>query len=192
LKFTVTMTDNTGNDDTLLLGAMKLYRGTTNLTDNVTIMNADGDINYETADLFATEDTATTVIVTWATEETIPAGSSYTYTLKGTPNGFATDADNDYITVRLENDASVIAAVGYTYASDIDSDVGFEIVALADSAGANETAANIIWSDNSVGAHNTDVTDDADGAADVPGGSADWFNGFEVDTLPTSYATITR
>ena len=68
------------------LSTFKFFRGSTDLTQNsvVTIMNSSG-----TSVTGSTSLATGTVVVNFYPEEVVPAGSSYTYTLKATPTGYA-------------------------------------------------------------------------------------------------------
>jgi len=179
MKFEIDIVDNdAANDDTLELGSFKLYRGSTDITDDVAITTADGATNLKTGSLLEGDNQV--VVVRFINEEVIPAGSEYTYTLKATPSGFEHDADNDYFTVVMLGDSS---AAPYTYLSDSDDGASQIIVCLADSDGDHETAANFIWSDNSAVPHNYTVVDDDDGGDPAPTSSGDWTNGYLVKNL---------
>jgi hypothetical protein len=188
LQFSGILTDNVGTNDTLTLGSFKFYRGTTNLTSLVDVRTATTTIESGTSLAEGT----TTFYVYWTTEENIPAGSEYTYYLKATPTGYTTTADDDRIQIRITSDASALTA-GYRYLVDQDATVSEYLAYISDTDGANDTNSAIIWSDNSVDAHNYSITDDADGTFDDDTtSSGDWFNGYLVDTTPTNYSTLTN
>jgi hypothetical protein len=193
LKLTVVITDNS-TDQTLTLGTLKLYRGSTNITGDVDIHNTAGATLESTNSLV---EGTSTVIVTWSSEEQISSASEYT--LKGTPTGFTVGSEDDSINVNLASDSSA-ATSGYTYLTDLDSTTGQVTVALSDGssnvdgtiAATVTTGANVIWSDVSALPHTETVPDDADGVQDASTSSADWVNGYLVQYLPLAGMTKTN
>jgi len=176
MKFEIDIVDNDAvNDDTLKLESFKLYRGSTDITDDVAITTADGATDLKTGSL--SEGDNQVVVVRFINEEVIPAGSEYTYTLKATPSGFEHDEDNDYFTVVMLGDSS---AATYSYLWDTDGDGGEIIVGLANFAGSASEDANFIWSDNSAVPHSYTVNDNDPNNADSSG---DWTNGYLVENL---------
>lgn len=175
LKFAVTVNDG-GTDSAPALGTFKFYRGTTDITNSVTILKSAGTTIEDTNTI--AEGGSTYAYVIFDTEETIAAGSSYTYTLKATPTGFmGVSGDTDSVSVSLANDATPAGASAgadathfYTYGSS-----NSEIQTLATAAaGTGSTAANVIWSDNSAVSHSYTYN----------ASSADWFNGYLIQNLP--------
>jgi len=175
LKFTASVTD-AGTAGTVYLDTLKFFRGSTDITSSVTIQDTDGDSLESTTSTVS--GSSKTVIVTFDTEEQIPAGSSYSYTLKGTAHGFATSSTgNDSVSVSMPTDSTPAGASAgsahdhfYTYGS---ANTGVQTLATA-ADGTGTTAANVIWSDNSATDH--DYTYNSS--------SADWFNGYLVLNLP--------
>lgn len=196
LKFTVTQTDNVGTNNTLTLGAFKLFRGSSDITANVDIHNTAGATIESTNTLGEGSDTA---IVTWSSEEAITAGTTNTYTLRATSTGYTTGADDDSINIVLAADSAVVTSATAVYLIDLDSTTGQVTVGLQDDAQGNiqgtigatvTTGPNVVWSDNAVVAHSATVTDDADGTADAEVSSGDWINGFQIKNMPLSGTTM--
>lgn len=78
----------TGSNADLVASALKLYRGTTDITDKVTIYDSVlGTVEGATDLINAT--TAKSVYFVWdgSTEEVVPAGQTYTYTVYATVSG---------------------------------------------------------------------------------------------------------
>lgn len=189
LKFTVVVNDNVGTNDTLTAGSFKLYRGSTDITSLVDIHNTAGATLESTNSL---AEGTSTVIVTWSTEEQVTSSSEYT--LKATPTGFSTAADDDYINTNLAYDSSAQTS-GNVYLVDLDSTTAQVTVGLQNAASdASDgtiaatvtTGPNVVWSDVSALPHNETVTDDADGTQDAETSSADWRNGYLVQSMPLS------
>jgi len=178
MKFAININDNEGTDNALTLGNFKLYRGSSDLTDNVVITMA-STTSIESGGSSLGEGSST-VVVRWSTEEVIEAGTSSSYKLKATPSGFTTSADDDYFTVQMSGDTSATPLTnGYTYLVDSDTDTSEIIVALGDSSEGNATAANFIWSDNSANAHDYQVDDENDSNTTV-NSTGDWFSGYLI------------
>jgi hypothetical protein len=177
LKFTVTVTDG-GTASTPVLNTFKFYRGSTDITNSVTIQTA-GAISLEDTTSIS-EGGSTYAYVTFDTEETISAGSSNQYTLSAAPSGFMNvSGDVDSVTTSLPTDAtpaSIAAGADvenfYTYGS---SNTGIQTLATA-VGGTDNTASNVIWSDNSAVLHSYTYN----------ASSADWFNGYLILNLPLS------
>ncbi len=175
LKFTASVTD-AGTPGTVYLDTLKFFRGSTDITSSVTIQDTDGDSLESTTSTVS--GSSKTIIVTFDTEEQIPAGSSYSYTLKGTAHGFATSSTgNDSVSVSMPTDSTPAGAAAgaahdhfYTYGT---ANTGIQTLATA-ADGTGTTDANVIWSDNSATDH--DYTYNSS--------SADWFNGYLVLNLP--------
>jgi hypothetical protein len=143
-----------------------------------------------------TESNLGDVYVVFDTEEVIPAGAEYTYSLKGTPSGFmGVSTDSDSIVCSIDQD---------TVPSDGTDDggtagnnqTGFYLDATAttgvvqtlqtSAAGAgtgtgSTSNGNVIWSDNSAVLHDYTYT----------GSSSDWFNGYLIESLPLQGNAIT-
>jgi len=197
LQFTLDVVDNEGTyDGSMSVGTFKLYRGDTNISDNVQIAKAAG------TDLKATVSfvtgTGQAFYINWPTtgEETIPSGTEYTYTIKATLSGFATDADNDYVRVRIANtDTSELSqANGTYYLTPWGSTASiYNLLTLQGSAGTNivatSTPISMIWSDRNASNHSATTGTYSGGTAS---GSGDWFNGYYVKDTPTNYSMLTR
>lgn len=192
LKFTVVVNDNVGTNDTLTLGSFKLFRGSTDITSLVDIHNTAGATIESTNSL---AEGTSTAIVTWATEEQISTATSFT--LKATPTGFSTAADDDYINVNLAYDSSAQTSTD-VYLVDLDSTTAQQTISLQGAAAASvtgtigatvSTGPNVIWSDISALPHAETNADDADGTQDVPTSSADWINGYLIQSMPLSGLT---
>ncbi len=170
-KLAAALTDVVGTNNTLQMDSWKLYENGVDVTSSVTI-RADGGASIESTSGFA--EASTTVIVGWdsALESTIAAGTSKTYALYATPDGFLNPSDNDAFSIYFAGDASHNGSSTFLNAGNSD-----DIVALFTSATPAEsgaTAANFIWSDNSSNAHSASI-----GASS----SADWANGYKVLNL---------
>jgi len=191
LKFTIVLTDG-GTDDTLTLGTLKLYRGSTDISADVDI-HATAGTTFEDTNSLA--EGSTTVIVTWSSEEQVSSATEYA--LRGTPAGFATPADNDSINVNIATDSAIHTAAN-SYLIDLDTTAAQATIGLAPSTGvAQDNAAhgtdaatvtngpNVLWSDVSALPHTETVVD----AGTTATSSADWTNGYLVQYLPLSGMT---
>ncbi|MCX6789508.1 MAG: hypothetical protein NTZ42_02760, partial [Candidatus Gribaldobacteria bacterium] len=108
LTFNVSPSMSAGTDT---IGDFTLYRGTTDITDLVTIYETTSTgTNLKTGDLTSVS-TAITVVVTFTDEEEIAAGSSQTYTLKAAVAGVGTVGES--ITTYLLKDSSYVAPAVY-------------------------------------------------------------------------------
>jgi hypothetical protein len=182
MKFAVTLTDNVGTNNTLTIGGFKLFRGSSDITANVSITDASTSPQNLKSGGSTIGEAGGTVIVRFTSEETIAKGTESTYTLKATPSGYTTGVDDDAFSVQMSGNDSSTA---YNYLVDSDATASEIVVALGDSACNNDTAANFIWSDNSVVLHSSTVTDESGGSS-AAGSSADWTNSYLVKTLPDS------
>lgn len=189
-KVNVTWSDG-GTADTLEVDNLKLYEDGVNVTSNVTIVDEDGDDVTDGTGVVETGDGLETLTVTWtdSIESSIPAGSSKTYTIRGTPSGFrATGADTvgDSVTFDITGDTTHNGSS--TYQND-ETDIGagqseiLELFTSAAAAASDGTAAKIVWSDLSSNAHTT--TKNATS-------SADWANGYKVLDLDLPGETWTK
>jgi len=195
LKFNLDIVDNytVGEDDAnMAVGTFKLYRGSTNISSSVLIQKTTG-VTVKATNTFVSG-TGQSFYVTWKeTEETIPAGSEYTYTLRATLAGFGNDSHNDYIRVRLANgdatsgELSVANDPYYLNACNKVKTL-WNVVCLSDSLGVNSSTEDIIWSDRSAASHSYATGTGGTGAASS---TADWFNGYFVTDTPTNYSTLT-
>jgi hypothetical protein len=173
LKFSVAWNEVTTTPD-LELESLKLFRGSTNLTSSVTIQDEDGTSLESTSG--ASDTTTSTIYVSWDSglEETVAEGTTVTYTLKGTPQGFGSStAGKDSVSLQLTGSES--SADVRNYLSDPSSGDG--IYALAATQGATSgTATKFIWSDISAVIHS---------AADATS-SNDWHSGYLLDEFDLS------
>ena len=182
IKLTATVTDATagGTPSLPYIDTLKFFRGSTDITTSVTIQSdAATPLDLETT-TNTVSGSNMAIVVTFNTEETIPAGSSYSYTLKGNCVSFAystSGGDAVSVTMPSDSDSTAGGSTGaaqthyFVYGATDDTSV----MKLATSAaGAGASTANIIWSDNSAQSH--DYTHDAS--------SSDWFNGYLVLNLP--------
>jgi hypothetical protein len=186
LKFSATVTDG-GTAGSPLFNTLKFFRGSTDITTSVTILNQYGESLESTTKNVS--GSAMPVYVIFDTEEQVPAGTTYSYTLKGTASGFADTGDGkDSIAVSLSNDstpAGVSAGAAHTHFY-LDADSTTDIQALYTSAAGEDFAVtsgvipNVIWSDNSAQSH--DYT--------YNGSSSDWFNGNEILNLPLDSLSV--
>ncbi len=184
LKFTVTVTDN-GTGGNLSLGTFKFFRGSTDITNSVTIQNTSGSTLEATNSV---GEVAATVVVTFDTEEQIPASTSYDYTLKATPTGFLTNTSGaDSVTTVLgsdtvpsdgTNDGGTAGADVTGFYLDATSTTGVQTLATSAAGAGTGTGSvsggSVIWSDYSAQSHNYTYT----------GSSADWTNGYLLNNLP--------
>ena len=178
IKLNITWSDG-GTADTLEVESLKFYKNGTDISSSVTIVDEDGNSVTSTSGLLEGDDTC--VITFTSTEDTISAGSSVTYAVKGTPTGFrvlgATDTARDSVALYLKGDA---AHNGTSIYLNDETDIASgqsEIIELFTSAAASSsdgTAANFIWSDMSSISHTYDINASSSG---------DWANGYLVLNL---------
>jgi hypothetical protein len=144
-----------------------------------------------------TESNLGDVYVVFDTEEVIPAGAEYTYSLKGTPSGFTLVSGEVSDSVICSIDQDTVPSDGTDDGGTAgNNQTGFYLDATAttgavqtlatSAAGAgtgtgSTSGANVIWSDNSAVLHDYTYT----------GSSADWFNGYLIDSLPLQGNSIT-
>jgi hypothetical protein len=170
LKFPVTITDGSGSG-TETLGTFKFYRGSTDITTSVTIQNTSGATLESTNTI---GEGSNTVVVTFDTEENVPAGSYYEYSLKATPSAFTTSTSGkDSVTTYLIGDTSAHNGSDVYVYEDGSAGVGgvFQLATAASGTGASDY--NVIWSDYSALSHSY-----VDGSS-----SNDWANGYLVLNL---------
>lgn len=188
IKFAVDITDG-GTGSTPTLDTFQFFRGATNLSSSVAIQDGDAETLEDTTSSL-NESSATAVYVTFNTEEVIPAGQTYTYYLKARPQGFqGTTSDIDTVSTSVAQDtapAGVSAGANATLfylASPSQSETTVHVL-KATVNGTTGTAANIIWSDMSAQIHGYVVDTVANGA------SADWWNGYLIDSFPLTSVGI--
>jgi len=184
IRFNVNITDG-GTPSSPAINTMSFFRGSTNITNSVGIIDKAGNSIEATATTL-TELNSSDVYVVFDTEEVVPAGTTYTYTLKGTPSGFmGISGDTDSVVTSIAQDttpsgvAAGADATEYYLASAGQAETAIQYL----NAAVNQTTgtlANIIWSDNSAQIHGYVVDTAANGA------SADWFNGYLIKSLPLS------
>jgi hypothetical protein len=178
-----------------------LYKNTgsadVNLTSTVTILAASSTVKtLEGTGYHMTTGTAQVMYVVWPTtsEEVIAAGAEYTYTLKATPTNFNTDAQNDYIRVRMANAQSDTGELAFTtdqrYLGIRQIGGPFSsLVAIYSSGTPNgvvTSTGDIIWSDRSASSHSA-ATGAGSGFASSTG---DWTNGYYITDTPGTYSQL--
>lgn len=193
LRFRVDIGDVSSVVNNLSLGRFKLYRDGIEITNNITIVNTVTGVSLKAGGQSLQNGLDQSITITWpgTNEEVIPAGSTYTYTLKATTGGFFTDADNDFIRVRLENNQSTngelsryIRPYYLTYGSPLQN-----IVTLSDTESLNTTTADIIWSDRSAVGHSAAVSPYTTQVSPALS-TGDWFNGYYLPTTPLNFSTL--
>jgi hypothetical protein len=210
-KLNTSWTDG-GTVDTLEIDSMKLYKNGTNITSNVTIVDTYGASVTSTSGLndsdFAGAPTAdTAVIFTWndtVLEDSIAAGETVTYTVRGTPQGFRTvgsDTSGDSVSFYLPTDAATNSTglfgaknVFLNDEADLEANrleiLEFHTSAAAASTNGTGTAAwnasntaNFVWSDASSQSHTGNKNASSTG---------DWANGYLVLNLDLPAETWTK
>lgn len=149
MRLSATLTDN-GTDQELKGVGVKLYRNGSDITS----LLSGGAITDLT-------ENANTVVLTFASEEVIAKGSTNTYTLRATLQGYSVGTEDDSITVKLNNDSALTP--------NTNTVANIELAAAG--------LKNFIWSDMSSSSHNH-------------ASSADWTNGYQVKNLPFSGKTM--
>jgi peptidoglycan hydrolase-like protein with peptidoglycan-binding domain len=173
-KVSIAWTDG-GTADSLELESLKLLRNGSDITSSVTIMDEDGSSVESTTGVTEGDDT---IVVKWDsdTESEIAAGTSVTYTIKGTPQGFgvngATDTAKDTVALDFAPDSAAQTAT-YNYINIGTSTT--TVMKLYSSATANGSAANanLIWSDQTAIAHSASTT----------AGTGDWSNSYLINDI---------
>lgn len=174
-------------DDTLELESLKLYKDGVDITTSVNIVESTFGADIED-DSGITETSGSKIVVTWLTsnEDTITAGTSTTYTIRATPQGFnitdaSTAANTDSVALAFNADAADVTfgtgdADNLDWIGFINTDVTYtNILKLYYEATANASAeeAQMIWSDMSAVAHSASTTD----------GTGDWTNAYLLGSL---------
>ncbi|TXG78965.1 hypothetical protein E6Q11_00045 [Candidatus Dojkabacteria bacterium] len=172
IKLPVTWSDG-GTADTLEVESLKFYENGVDITANVVMQDEDGNSVESTSGLLESDDS---LYITWNStlEGTVPAGSTTTYTVRGTATGFrATGADTvgDTVSLYLAGDASANGTSVYLNGTAVATIWGLHTAAAATGSGS---AQAFIWSDNASSSHV------ADGNASSTG---DWANGYKVLNL---------
>ncbi len=178
VKLSTTVTDPQGTDGTF--NTLKFFRGSTDLNQagTVYIRDASGtDLTVAAATLGTG-----TVVVTLYPELVITAGTTETFTLKGTPANFApatSTAGADTVSTNLPTDtvpAGVSAgADAARYYLSATGNTAIQTLFTAANNGGGDTAANVIWSDNSGKVHEDDISASTSG---------DWFNAYLIKNTP--------
>jgi hypothetical protein len=111
-------------------------------------------------------------------EQIINAGATITYSLRATAgSGFQYI---DTIIVKVLSDKT--PATSTSYLSDLDSDVGEQVVILQDASGRQDLSdVKLIWSDIS---STTDHSSSFDDVGATPTSSSDWINGNLLKNFP--------
>jgi hypothetical protein len=174
-KLTLSWSDG-GTADTPELESLKLLKDGVDLTTStVSITEEDGGTSVE--DTTGVVTTNSQIIVTWdsSDEDTIAAGTSTTYTIRGTPQGFrvngATDTAQDSVAMSMTTDtAAQTDTLKYLNAGTSLTGI---VKLWSDNVTGNGSAENatLIWSDNSAVAHSAAV-----GASST----GDWTNSYLV------------
>ena len=193
LKFAISWSDG-ATSDSLEIESIKVKRGSYQFTGSeITIQDQAGNAVSSTSGLLGgtltgSDNRDTTLILTWATEEAIPAGTEYTYTVFGTPQGFhyaGTAAGDikgsDSFSLYMPTDSSADTTRFYLNA-------GLTVTTVTklhtSSTAASSTDYNVIWSDEAAALH-----------AVYPGtvgtnGTADWSNGNLILNLALSSESV--
>ena len=165
--------------DALELESIKLLKDGVDITTSVAITEEDVGASIESTT--GITESGAFIIVTWDgdTEDTIGAGDSTTYTIRGTPQQFVvasgTDVTHDSVSLALDTDTADVTfgstTVDYTGYINIGTTLT-GIMKLYTAAAANASAedANLIWSDNSAVAHSSSTT----------ASTGDWTNGYLI------------
>lgn len=190
LRFIIDVKDNVGTRNSLSVSGFKLYRGQTDISDQV-LFHSD----YGGTGLWVGVETAKRFFITWkgTNEQIIPAGSASLFTIKATLNGFTTDADDDYVRVRYVNDDAAIELPQNNparYISPVGRDAREAIMGLATQAGALAPSAGttFLWSDINAAGHSA-ATGTFSG---IPVSTGDWFNGYLVKETASNMSFLLR
>jgi len=197
IRFNVNITDG-GTGSAPTLNTFTFFRGSTNITNSVAIIDKVGTVttSLEGTTTSLLETNLSDVYVVFDTEESIPAGAEYTYTLKGTPSGFmnatgdvdsvVTSIDQDTVAADGTDDGGAVGENQTAFYLDATATTGAIQTLATTIAGAgtgtgSTSNANVIWSDNSAVLHDYTYT----------ASSADWFNGYLQADLPLQGNAIT-
>jgi hypothetical protein len=131
----------------------------------------------------SSDDGASTVVVTFNTEETITAGTTHTYSLKGLLNNFlASSSGNDSVATNMLTDSSsngtLASPLVYPYYT---TGTIYQLASQAANGGSDATNFSIIWSDNSATSHSDAITSS---------GSNDFINGYLLPGVTTDTSTV--
>ncbi len=189
-QFNLDLNWNDGQSlDVMEIQNMKLYKNGADVTTLVTIVDNLG-ANAEDADNDIVE-ASTDLYFTWATEDTIGAGETVTYTVRGEVSGFRLtggDTVGDSISFTLATDAATNGtSLFLNDADDANAAGGLEnIMQLFTSAAADTSAGslhNVIWSDVTAVGHVSTANLTSTG---------DWHNGYLLENLTLSSETWTK
>lgn len=178
IMFTVVINDL--NNSYPNLNNFAFFKGNTNYTASVSI----GKIVNNNYYIGLTSDSGigigtNTVILTFNSEETIPAGKTQTYILKARVNNFTSSSSGyNSVSTHIPSDANTSNNGRYLRMAFT------KIYGLAQTQNSTSVVNyNLLWSDKSaaLSSHN-----DLNGFS-----TGDWYNGFEVLNLPLSSQTIT-
>lgn len=172
----VSWTDGGGGLDTLELESIKLFEDGVDISGSVVIQDEDGNTVELTSGMVEADGTLT---ISWLTsnEGVVPAGTTKTYVVRATPQGFnVTDAsansNTDYVALYLAGDSAHNSTKVYVNGTATAATLwGLHTAAAATGSGTNY---NFIWSDNSSASHV-----DTENATST----ADWANGYKVLNL---------
>jgi len=170
LKFALNWDNN--NTSTLVLDTFRLKRDSQEITSQVTIQDIYG------ASLESITNTATpshdTVVFTFGTEETIPAGEERTYNIYARPTGFQYSSTTGADTLAINLKGGVDDSSHNTTKRYLVDNSTTGLFELHTTNSGNGTAYNLIWSDRSAVRH----TYSADNAY------PDWANSYLMANLP--------
>ncbi|NQV89537.1 MAG: hypothetical protein HQ488_04415 [Parcubacteria group bacterium] len=180
-KLTASWSDG-GTADTLEVESLKLYKNGSDITTSVVIQDQDGASLESTSGLLEAD---SDLVVTWASEDTVSAGETVTYTVRGTPQGFrltGDDTSGDSISLYLAQDTSSNSTNVYLNVGDTTVSV-IELFTSAAAGNATTNEPEFMWSDNSASAHSSTA-----GSAST----GDWHNGYLVKNLDLGSETWTK
>ena len=168
------------NTQVLELESLKLFKNGVDITTSV-LLHGDADPTQTAEGTSGVSEEDTQIIVTWdgTTEDTISAGTSVTYTVRGTPQDFASTTigqDSVALAFNADTDDVTFGSTTVDFIGFINNDgVTDDNLALFTSATTSASAedANLIWSDNSAVAHSASRT----------AGTGDWTNSYLLDSL---------
>ena len=168
------------NTQNLEIESVKLLKDGVDITNSVTIMEDDGGTSIESTTGITESNSKIVVVWDGTTEDTISAGGSTTYTIRGTPQDFnSVSGSKDSVALAFNADAAdvtfgstTVDFIGYI---NVDSPSIGSILGLYTSATADASAedAQFIWSDSSAVAHSASTT----------AGTGDWTSGYLLDSL---------
>ncbi|MCX6723800.1 MAG: hypothetical protein NT155_01335 [Candidatus Staskawiczbacteria bacterium] len=191
MKFTTAMANNNGTGN--YLNNFTFFKGTTNITDSVAIVNAGAGSSGTPAAGASLKATNTigsgTVVVVFTTEEDITAGTTNTYTLKANVNEFTNPSGGngpDAVSTYMPYDAAVCAqttSYGGSYLDTSSVSTVYGLSATQSNSGSGTGTYNFIWSDISSG---TPVIHSYTNAAS----SADWYDGYLLQTSNSPTETV--